>query len=557
MTILRKGLILIAVPLLFQLGFIALTARLRVENARAVDWAIHTKDVLALSEACRVGLLSAHGAIQGYILTRDTAFADDLARREAASLAKLGELRGLVKDNQDQSRAAGLLAARGRDFLAYMKEGADLVRAGRLDLTSAARRRGVSQGKLDALERDFETFNREERNLDEMRRVRLDENRALIDRMLGVGVAVSVGCTLIMAVLFARNISGRIARLTENSRRLAERRELVPAIGGGDEVARLDAVFHEMARTLSEGAARERVHADLLERRAEELAVVNAQLSEKARENEMFVYSVSHDLRSPLVNLQGFSKELGMIGKDLARLVDAEGVPPEVRRKARGLIEADMGESIGFIQVAVSRLSAIIDALLRLSRAGRVEYRRQEVAVGPIVARVVSALRGTIDERGATVTVGDLPPALGDPTAIEQVFANLVGNAINYLDPARPGRIEVVAAGHPEGPAEPHQAGRVVYAVVDNGLGIPEAYKGKVFTAFQRLHGDVAKGEGIGLALVRRVVERLGGRIWFESEAGRGTTFFVSLPGVEDDEATEAAAGAGGNGREVACQSSR
>src|SRR5262249_22822690 len=151
----------------------------------------------------------------------------------------------------------------------------------------------------------------------------------------------------------------------------------------------------------------------------------------------------SHDLRSPLVNLQGFSKELELIGKDLAKLLDKEEVPAEIRRQARAIISTEMGESIGFIQSAVTRLSAIIDALLRLSRAGKVEYRRQLVEVSPIVGRVVSALRGTIEERGATVTVAELPPAWGDPTAIEQVFANLIGNAINYLDRERAGLIEV------------------------------------------------------------------------------------------------------------------
>jgi signal transduction histidine kinase len=237
------------------------------------------------------------------------------------------------------------------------------------------------------------------------------------------------------------------------------------------------------------------------------------------------------------VNLQGFSKELGLIGRDLAALLDREEVPPEVRRQARDIISTEMGESIGFIQSAVTRLSGIIDALLRLSRAGKVEYRRQLVEVSPIVARVISALRGTIEERGATVAVAELPPAWGDPTAIEQVFANLIGNAINYLDRERPGLIEVFSPG-PDGvvgPADAVAPGSVIYAVKDNGLGISPSYKTKVFAAFQRLHGDVAKGEGIGLTLVRRMVERHGGRVWFDSEPGRGTTFYVSLPSPEPD----------------------
>ena len=306
----------------------------------------------------------------------------------------------------------------------------------------------------------------------------------------------------------------------------------MPPIQGQDEISRLDQVFHAMAGTLAEASQREKQHAKLLERRAEELDSINNQLRVKAEENEMFVYSVSHDLRSPLVNLQGFSRELGMIGKDLGKLVDVEGVPAEVRRIARGMLESDMAESIGFIQSAVTRLSGIIDGLLRLSRVGQVEYRRQSVEVGPIVARVVTSLRGTIEERKATVEVGELPSAWADPTAVDQVFANLIGNAVNYLDRNRPGKIEVFAVAPGDagdlGPLVP--PGSVVYAVRDNGLGISESYRSKVFTAFQRLHGNVAKGEGIGLALVRRVVERHEGSIWFESRPGVGTTFFVALP---------------------------
>ena len=316
-----------------------------------------------------------------------------------------------------------------------------------------------------------------------------------------------------------------------------------------------------MAETLAESARRERDHAELLERRAEELDTVNSQLREKAQENEMFVYSVSHDLRSPLVNLQGFSKELELIGRDLGKIVGRDEVPADLRSRAISLIETDMTESIGFIQTAVTRLSGIIDALLRLSRAGRVEYRQQAVDVSIVVRRIVTALRGTIDERAATVTTGDLPPAWGDPTAYEQVFANLVGNALNYLDRNRPGQVEIF---EPE-PGRRLDGGLVVYAVKDNGLGISEHYQSKIFTAFQRLHGDVAKGEGVGLALVRRVVERHGGRVWFESESGRGTTFFVALPTTDPENRGVAVAGNPASaasdefikGRNVSCQPSR
>jgi PAS domain S-box-containing protein len=274
---------------------------------------------------------------------------------------------------------------------------------------------------------------------------------------------------------------------------------------------------------------------DELERRVRErtaeLAEANRDLAQKNQENELFVYSVSHDLRSPLVNLQGFSKELALTCQELRTILANHDLPPAVRERGLALVDEGMAESIRYIQTAVSRLGSIIDALLRLSRAGRVEYRWQPVDVRAAVARVVEGLHATAAERGATIVVKDLPSAWGDPTAVEQVFANLIGNALAYLDPARPGVIEVGCTAAAE-----HVPGAVpltTYYVKDNGLGIPASCLPKVFQAFQRFHPESVRGEGMGLAIVRRIVERHRGRIWVESAAGEGTTFFVALPAAD------------------------
>jgi signal transduction histidine kinase len=240
------------------------------------------------------------------------------------------------------------------------------------------------------------------------------------------------------------------------------------------------------------------------------------------------VYSVSHDLRSPLINLQGFSEELKHSSRDLAGLFERDGVPPKVLEQGQKILKQNVAESVHFIQAAVDRLARIIDALLRLSRAGRVQYDWQILDVAALVGSVLDALHDSLREKDAEVVVNPLPEARGDSTAIEQALANLLGNAVKYLDPARPGRIEVGSLqAHPAA-----QSGFQVYYVKDNGLGIPEAYHARVFTAFNRLHAGVAPGEGIGLALVRRIVERHGGSIWVESAHGVGTTFFVTLPTV-------------------------
>ena len=190
------------------------------------------------------------------------------------------------------------------------------------------------------------------------------------------------------------------------------------------------------------------------------------------------------------------------------------------------LVDGNIAESLRFILSGVTRLSTIINALLRLSRAGRVEYQWQNVDVSAIVQRVAASLHATADNRCARIQVDALPLIWGDPTALEQLFANLIGNALNYLAPQRSGLVEVgCARGVPV-----TKDGFLTYYVRDNGLGISEAYVHKVFQAFQRLHPTVAEGEGMGLVIVQRLVERHCGTIWVESKAGVGSTFYVALP---------------------------
>ncbi len=262
----------------------------------------------------------------------------------------------------------------------------------------------------------------------------------------------------------------------------------------------------------------------------EELESRNVELNHKNQEIEAFVYSVSHDLRSPLVNLEGFSHELGLVGEDLREIFEGSGLSQEARRRGLELLDEDMATSLHFIQAGVKRLSDIIDALLRLSRSGRVEYRWRHVDLGPIVEHVLDAMSNTLAERGTKVVVGDLPPTWGDSTQLERVFANLIGNALNYLDQERPGVIEVGCEGRESASDNGSETGFHTYYVKDNGVGIPKQALEKVFQTFQRMHPEKAAGEGIGLTLVRRIVERHGGKVWVESAEGEGSTFFVRLP---------------------------
>ena len=280
--------------------------------------------------------------------------------------------------------------------------------------------------------------------------------------------------------------------------------------------------FGKVTRDMTERRANEQRIEMLtveLEKRVDALAKANRELADKSVENESFVYSVSHDLRTPLVNLQGFSQELSLTSAELEKLLADPSIPAAIQTRMLALLKGDLTESIGFIRNAVRHLGNIIDGLLRLSRIGRIEYETLPVDVNVVVGDILGAMHASVTASGATIEVRPLPVVIGDKNAIGQVFANIIGNALKSFDARRPGVIQISASND----AQP------VFAVRDNGVGIPVESQSKIFQVFQQVHPTTSRGEGMGLAIVRRIVERHGGSIWFESQPGVGTTFYFTL----------------------------
>jgi len=249
-------------------------------------------------------------------------------------------------------------------------------------------------------------------------------------------------------------------------------------------------------------------------------------------EIKQFAYIVSHDLRAPLVNLKGFSAELTAAMKTLApyhrHLLDRIDQPE--RQRIAQLLDEDIPEALGFIETSVSRMDGFIRSVLKLSRIGRRELSPRPVDVAALVEACRQSLAHQMEERRVELIVHDLPEVVADPTAMEQIVGNLLTNAVNYLDPERPGRIEI---GGERGPLVTR------FWIADNGRGIAQEDEEKVFAPFRRAGVQDVVGEGMGLSYVRTMVRRHGGQIGFESEPGVGTTFSFTLANPEEKGRTD------------------
>jgi light-regulated signal transduction histidine kinase (bacteriophytochrome) len=244
---------------------------------------------------------------------------------------------------------------------------------------------------------------------------------------------------------------------------------------------------------------------EALQKVHEELQEHAARLEAANKELESFSYSVSHDLRSPLRAIAGFTR----------MILDEKGATfdPETRRK------------FGVVQENANKMGQLIDDLLRLSRLGRAELTRSKIDMVGLVREVLQEIRMTEPQREFATEIGDLPTAQGDPTMIRQLLSNLLSNAVKFTRGKQGARIEVGSF---------ERSGEQVYYVKDNGVGFDMKYYNKLFGVFQRLVSESQfEGTGVGLASVQRVVQRHGGQVWAEGKDHEGAAFYFTLPPKE------------------------
>jgi len=334
--------------------------------------------------------------------------------------------------------------------------------------------------------------------------------------------------TIYAASAFARSISTPIKKLTEITNLRAKGQfDLRSTLHHNDEVGQLSAAFNLMAdnikkyhKQISKKNKELKAYGDKLEQRVQERTATLTAANEEVRS---FAYIVSHDLRSPLVNMRGFTGELDYALKEITKKIEPlrSSLKERDQQQMQQLLDEDIPESMQFITSSVHKMDQMLSAILTLSRLGRRELKIESVDLHALCEGVLDSLSYQIEQTKTEVTLGYLPAIENDRMVMEQIMSNLIGNAIKYLDPDRPGEIAIISKLSDSG---------ITIAVRDNGYGILPQEEIKVFQIFRRgVHQNV-QGEGMGLPYVQTLVRAQDGNISFESAPDYGTIFSVFLP---------------------------
>ena len=260
-----------------------------------------------------------------------------------------------------------------------------------------------------------------------------------------------------------------------------------------------------------------------------------ADLREANDEIQRFAYIVSHDLRSPLVNIMGFTSELEELRGDIFRRIAAlaprrrlgstvpaaAGETEPVLEGADQQLSQDFTEALGFIKSSIAKMDRLITAILNLTREGRREFEPVRIDTRELIEAIVTTVAHQASEAEAQIRIEPLPNIVSDRLALEQIFSNLIDNALKYLKPGVPGDITIRGRT---------KLGFAIFEIADNGRGIDPKDHQRIFDLFRRAGTQDKPGQGIGLAHVRALVRRLGGTMSVASELNNGSTFTITLP---------------------------
>ncbi|MBR1206493.1 MULTISPECIES: CHASE3 domain-containing protein [unclassified Bradyrhizobium] len=483
--------------LLLSAGFFVLVAVsvasvLLVNKAREDNaWVVHTVEVESQVANLLLDVRRAESATRAYLLTSAPQYLSEYQSAAAALPAALGHLQMMTVDNPAQVANAAKLKAAVEQRLAEFA--LSIERANNNDAATSVDilRQGTSADALEAIARIGRDMRTEEDRL-------LAERTATADRTQVLASSVTIAGSCMVLALAALSLV--LLRQSSRARDEAEARLR-------DSNVNLETIVDE--RT--------------------------ADLREANEEIQRFAYIVSHDLRSPLVNIMGFTSELEELRGDIFKRIatlnrtaslapameDATDVAePELEGSDKQLSD-DFNESLGFIKSSIAKMDRLISAILNLTREGRREFKPERIDLRELIDGIVKTVAHQAAEANATVEVGALPNLVSDRLALEQIFSNLIDNALKYLKDGVPGEISI------EGRTK---LGFAIFEVTDNGRGIDPKDHQRIFDLFRRAGTQDKPGQGIGLAHVRALVRRLGGTMSVTSELHNGSTFTITLP---------------------------
>ncbi|MBM7482368.1 MULTISPECIES: CHASE3 domain-containing protein [Bradyrhizobium] len=479
--------------LLFAAGLLVLTvisagSVYLVNKARDDSkWVIHTIEAENQINALLLEIRRAESTARGYLLTQGEDFKVDHDKAVAAIVPALDRLTRLIGDNPEQRQSIEKLSAAIETRLGQFVQEMDFIRRGEPEKAAALVREIASTDTTAAIANVATGMIQEEERLFRLRTINSDRSQTLAASMTGIGSGLVVLLALISIWLVRRS-----------------------ALARDDAEARL-----RDANVNLEGVVDERT----------------ADLREANNEIQRFAYIVSHDLRSPLVNIMGFTSELEELGGDIFRRigslthVPADGPPlPDGEIALEGpdkQLSEDFSEALGFIKSSIAKMDRLISAILNLTREGRREFQPEKIDTRELIEAIVSTLAHQAADAQAEIHIAPLPDLVSDRLALEQIFSNLIDNAIKYLKPGVPGEIRIRGRT---------KLGYAIFEISDNGRGIDAKDHQRIFDLFRRAGTQDKPGQGIGLAHVRALVRRLGGTMSVSSELNTGSTFTITLP---------------------------
>ena len=427
-----------------------------------------------------IHLIDAETGQRGFLLTGNAEYLRIHAEAVAALPESLNDMTRTAGPDPDVGPRAELLRELAQEKMAELQCTIDLARTARLGQALGAVRSNSGKARMDNIRAEAAA-------IDDILQTRLQFRTRQSEWASGVTV-------------LANALGGAFILILAAASAWLIRRYVIEIRAARDAVSRLAASLESQVRDRT------------------------AALTRANEEIQRFAYIVSHDLRAPLVNVMGYTAELEQAGQVLDRQIAAieTRAPKSVDPKAVVAIREDVPEAIGFIRASTAKMDRLINAILKLSREGRRHLTPEYIDVTAMVQAIADSVRHQTETARATIEVQPLPRLESDRLSLEQVFGNLIDNAVKYLDPVRPGLI--VVSGVETGD------GHIVYRVSDNGRGVSPSDHQRIFELFRRAGRQDRPGEGLGLAFVRNSVRRLGGEITLESELGKGSTFIVKFP---------------------------